>query len=359
MSISARDNPRLTPGLDIAEFLKGLWRDSPAPWHGDEDKLTQLTPLLLGSGAGGLGWRRVRGSDLRATAAGLELQQAYRLHTLRVALCEHRLPEIFNTLRGAGIEPLLLKGWACARMYPEKGLRPFGDIDLYVRPDQQIRAAAALEIPVDSYLIAGEIDLKNCLPPYYEQTMEQLFEGSQLVIAGQTQIRIAGAEDHLRILCIHFLRHGAWRPLWLCDIAAALENRTDTFDWDRCLGQSKRCADLVACAIGLAHQIFEVPVTGTPVGKRANNLPRWLLPAVLKQWDTPRSTDHTNRELMKTSLGKIERVLPALCERWPNPLEIAVTRRLPLSNVPPTPWQLARYLQISAGFLRRMVFLQK
>jgi hypothetical protein len=44
------------------------------------------------------------------------------------------------------------------------------------------------------------------------------------------KIRILGAEDHLRLLCLHLLKHGAWRPLWLCDVAAALESRPSSFD---------------------------------------------------------------------------------------------------------------------------------
>jgi len=29
-----------------------------------------------------------------------------------------------------GVEPILGKGWAIARLYPERGMRPYGDIDL-------------------------------------------------------------------------------------------------------------------------------------------------------------------------------------------------------------------------------------
>ncbi len=48
---------------------------------------------------------------------------------------------------------------------------------------------------------------------------------SQLVNLDGVDVRVPGLEDHLGILCLHLLHHGAFRPLWLCDIAAALETR--------------------------------------------------------------------------------------------------------------------------------------
>jgi hypothetical protein len=74
-------------------------------------------------------------------------------------------------------------------------------------------------------------------------TWDELFARSQLVPLGDSQIRILGDEDHLRIICLHLLRSGAWRPLWLCDVAVALETLSPDFDWDICLGRDPRQAD--------------------------------------------------------------------------------------------------------------------
>jgi putative nucleotidyltransferase-like protein len=64
--------------------------------------------------------------------AALDLRQAYRYEVLQAALREHQLIQSLKLLRSARIEPMLAKGLAVARLYPERGLRPYGDIDLYV-----------------------------------------------------------------------------------------------------------------------------------------------------------------------------------------------------------------------------------
>lgn len=57
-----------------------------------------------------------------------------------------------------------------------------------------------------------------------------------MIKLGETSIRVPAAEDHFRLVAIHLLSHGAWRPLWLCDIAAMLEDLPQDFNWGRCLG---------------------------------------------------------------------------------------------------------------------------
>ena len=45
---------------------------------------------------------------------------------------EVRLREVVTILHEAGIEVLVSKGWSIARLYPQAGLRPYGDLDLHV-----------------------------------------------------------------------------------------------------------------------------------------------------------------------------------------------------------------------------------
>ena len=122
-------------GRLVAELLAGAWRDAPPAPGLSAAELAAVTPLLLASGGAALAWRRVRVSEsLRATPAAHQLRQAYRLHTLEAALHERNIKQVFALLRAAGVEPLLVKGWAVARLYTEPGARPYGDIDLCVRP---------------------------------------------------------------------------------------------------------------------------------------------------------------------------------------------------------------------------------
>jgi len=72
-------------GKLVATALAGAWRASPPP-HAPSFSpaaLTEITPLLLRTGAASLGWWRVRSSELHTSAAAHELRQAYRMYTLQ------------------------------------------------------------------------------------------------------------------------------------------------------------------------------------------------------------------------------------------------------------------------------------
>ncbi len=93
-------------------------------------------------------------------------------------------------------------------------------------------------------------------------------------------VRTLGAEDHLRLLCLHFLRHGGWRPLWLCNIGAVMESRPPDFDWDLFFEGSARDAGACASAILLARRILGADLTGTPLEAKADDRPRLPLQVV-------------------------------------------------------------------------------
>jgi hypothetical protein len=340
-----------SPGTLIAAALAGAWRRVPGETAISAEDLAVITPLLLGSGAGALAWWRVRDSALRASAAARELREAYRFHTLGAALHELGIKEAFRLLRAAGVAPVLVKGWAVTRLYPEKGLRPYGDIDLCVRPEEYPRAAAALD---GSEARKYSVDLHEGFENLDEESVEDLYARSRLERLDDCDVRVLGPEDHLRVLCVHFLRHGAWRPLWLCDVAAAVESRPADFDWDRCLGGDRRRADWVVCTIGLAHRLLGARVEDTPVAGRASRLPGWLLPAVVAQWETPCAPDHFPPELMLTSLRHPSRVPRALRDRWPNPIEATISVKGSFNELPRLPFQLGACLSRTTRFLGRL-----
>jgi len=187
-----------------------------------EKLVAKRAPLLLASGAASLAWWRVRRSEFRTAPAALDLQDAYRLDALQAILHEREIVEALALLRSAGVEPILVKGWAAARLYPEPGLRPYGDIDLCCRPDQYSAAAAALRrVKKPKY----HLNLHRGFAALDELRWEELYVRSQVVPLGEEKVRILAPEEHLRLLCVHLLRRGAWRPLWLCDIAVAMETR--------------------------------------------------------------------------------------------------------------------------------------
>ncbi len=305
-----------------------------------------MAPRLLETGAAGLGWWRVRHANQSLTQPAILLKQAYRLHTLEAGLREAQLQQVLLVLRSAGIEPLLSKGWAVARLYPEPGLRPYGDLDLYVRPEQHAAALAALADPA---VRDCPVDLHSGFPDLGDSTFAELQERSRLVPLGEVRVRVLGPEDQLRHLCLHLLRHGAWRPLWLCDVAAALESRPDEFDWNRFLKGDPRQADWLACVLGLAHQLLGVRVEDTPVARRARQLPRWLAPSVLHQWGSL-YTRYVDGQALSAHLRRPVGLLRALRARWPNPIEATVSLNGSFNEGPRLPYQLGDCLVRTARF---------
>ena len=335
----------------VAASLAGAWRPKPPAFYLSAADLEKIAPLLLRTGAGALGWWRVRETELQNSAAAEELQQAYRLYTLDARLNKSRIETVFALLRSVAIEPLLIKGWAAARYYPEQGLRPYGDIDICVRSqDYQIaeRALASLDplrFKLDLHLGFAKFGLEN---------EAELFARSQLVNLGQTDVRILCAEDHLRVVSYHLMREGAWRPLWLADVAAALESRPQNFDWNYCLGE-KRQARPVVSAISLAHLLLGAKIERIPEAQRFNKTPRWLIPTVLNEWgSTVPSMQSRQAVPMLSHLRTQGDLLNGLRHRWPTPIEATTTMNGPFNELPRLPFQIGNSLFRIGAFLKHL-----
>lgn len=261
---------------------------------------------------------------------------------------------IFSQLRTAGVEPILLKGLAASWLYPERALRPPGDIDLCVRPEQYETAMAAVWTPGRKG--RALVDLKHDDSALLGAgSWDGLYARSRLVALNESNIRVLGHEDLLRFLCLHLLRHSGYRPLWLCDIAAALEAAPPSFDWDIALGEDSVKRNWVACVLDIARILLGAEREDMPEEVGATRAPNWLLAAVLRQWETPCTTEHLPRELMAMTLRRPSRALPALFSRWPDPIRAAIGLRLPLDESPRLPRQLKFYLLQSARFLKKAV----
>jgi len=175
-------------------------------------------------------------------------------------------------------------------------------------------------------------------------TFAELFDRSELVNLDDIEIRVVGAEDHLRIQCLHLLKHGAWRPLWLCDVGAALESRLPNFDWDRCFGRNKRRAEWIACTIGLANRLLGAELGDMPVKNRVNSLPGWLISGVLKQWSAPYPPNLPPfATQLRASWWKPD-ILSAVRQRWPNPIQATVDANGRFDNRTRLPFQLGNYV---------------
>jgi hypothetical protein len=252
------------------------------------------------------------------------------MQALHARLHERRIVRALRLLGAAGITPLLVKGWAAARLYPHPGLRPYGDVDLLVRPQERARAAQALGSP------AGQrcrIDLHDRFR-LLGRSVDELHERARVAQLGTSEVRILGAEDHLALLCLHMLRHGAFRPVWLCDIAAGLESLPADFDWGRCVPGDARRAQWVACALGLARELL-----GARVSDRiAAPLPAWLPRAVLQQWGD--DEHYMGTPSVAFALRRPDLLPRALRLRWPNAIQATVGVGGAFNALPRLPFQV-------------------
>jgi hypothetical protein len=338
-------------GEAVASALEGAWRHDPPASQLSGEEFRLVAPLLDCSGAGALAWWKVRRSELFDTDAARGFVQSYRLQTLRAAVREGEIASLFSLLEAAGVDALLVKGWAVGRAYPEQGLRPTGDIDLCVRPSQYLKAAEVLASPegrrfwVDLHVGFGKLS---------ERGAGELYERSRVLELGSSRVRVLCEEDQLRLLCFHMLRHGAWRPLWLCDVAAAVESRGENFDWRRVLGGSRRRANWVLSALGLAQSLLGANVEGTPAEGAAARVPRWLVASVLGRWARPFAAEQgtlRHSAPMRAYLRRPRGLLKDLRNRWPGPVEATIAAGGMFDALPRWPYQLAHSLARAAHFL--------
>ena len=303
---------------ELAGALRGTFRAELPPPTAVSAELLRSARI---SGVEALLTRRMAAPD-RATERYQILEQALR---------ERRLAALFAALEAHRIRAATFKGWALSRLYPA-GLRPVGDVDLAVHPDDEGHARAVLSaLPAPE---RPEVDLQSNLVRYLpDRSLAGLLEQSVVHRTPSGPIRVLGAEDHLRLVCLHQLHHGAWRPLWLCDVAILLEALPEGFSWGRCLAGSRRRSEAVLACVGLAVEwLGATPRVAPP----SLWVPPWFRSAVAAAWERGfRSTPESLEGI------PLRRLAPALRARWPDPLSATLHLGAPLRGMPRLPVQLA------------------
>jgi hypothetical protein len=196
------------------------------------------------------------------------------------------------------------------------------------------------------------VDLHCGLAELEDRRFGEVFARSRSVRLGNVDVRVFGPEDHLRLLALHLLRHGAWRPVWLCDVALILETLPPAFDWSCFTSGDAVRTEAVACALRLSHELLGADLTGVAPSLRERTLPRWLAPTVLRQWGDGRFEPHGTRTPMAVELRRPWGLLGARRMRWPNAVEATVRRRGPFNDLPRLPFQIGECLARTLRFVR-------
>lgn len=166
-----------------------------------------------------------------------------------------------------------------------------------------------------------------------------------------TEVRLLRPEDHLRILCVHWLTDGGANRERLWDIYYAVENRPVNFDWDRCLKSvDKRRRKWVVCAIGLAHLYFGLRVEDTPLATEAKLIPEWVIKAVEKEW-----ADEIRLRRLHDCLYDRKEFFRQLKKRFPpNAIQATVLTGGEFDDKPRTFYQIKKILMRTIPSIKRI-----
>jgi hypothetical protein len=325
-------------GRGVARVLAGAWRPTPPPLDVDLDSLVDTEYLMKTLGVGGLTWWKLRHSGLADIDIATHAQRVFRQDAIAAALHQHSIVTFVSRLRAAGIEPIVIKGWSTARLYPNPGLRPYVDVDLVVAPGTAGRAEAILH-GEDGTICPDHADVLDAATweaagPHGPQgdladhRWEDILERSQLAALGGLQVRVLGPEDHLRLSAVHAFRHGFIRPKWLCDIGLLVESVPASFDWSYCLDGDRRHTQQLVRTLGLAHQVLRADVRSCPW--TARHVPGWLVNSVLRRWGAP-PIEGPGPSILSV-LRQPTCLRNELYRRWPDPLESTLRLGLGLTG---------------------------
>ena len=333
-------------GAQVASLLAGAWRQEPSPApEVTASDLDELVPHLQHSGSAALAWWRIRGTALAEHPAARAAHSELVYQTLRCAAYEQRIGYLFGLFADASIDALLLKGRASAAYYAHPGLRPYGDIDLLVRPVDYPRAQACLR---DAEPSAIDTDLHDSTPDLPGRSFDEVYRRSRVLTLEGVDVHVPGLEDHLALVSLHFLRHPPQRPVWLCDVAAAIEAIDERFDWNVCAGTAPLHAHWISAAGSLACTLLAADSRRLPEAMRPP-APASLARHTLVEWSIDRSVA---LKAFSNVLLRPQELLHGLWRRWPTPFDAASRYGKQPDDFHP-PYQLALMLVRAAQFCGR------
>jgi hypothetical protein len=337
--------PAVEQGLIIASILRGAWRGEPGSTSISEAELALVVPILVRSGAAAIAWRRIRQTPLAGTEAGREVLTARRIQAAHAAIREAQLAQVLALDAVRDADPILLKGWAHGQLYPEPAVRHYTDIDLLIQPQYAaaVGQAVATFLPVDPAR-AVPVDVQTKLKDLPERSWADLNAHARVLPLSSGQVRVLGAEDTLRLSCIHMLRHLGFHPLWLCDVSVLVENLPADFDWDYCLAGERRRTEWMLAVLRVANQVVGTRLDRCPQRRVPQTVPPWMVRAMLRWWGTETTYAYPwplPNPVVSVAKDDPRRVLQVFSERWPDPLE-AVSRFA---------WPINRFTGLTAQLL--------
>ncbi len=271
-----------------------------------------------------------------------------RWNALQHKLHEQQLVAVFDLFRSHDVEPILIKGWAAARLYPPGVFRHIGDIDIAVSAADHPKALHVLQTEEGKQYF---VDLHREFRRLDSAPWADIAARSQLIPLDGTTIRIPSPEDHLRLLCAHWLVDGGRHKEKLDDIKYAVETRPADFVWDICFnagGPVRR--NWVITAIGVAHRYRGLSIDDLPFAEEARRLPSWIASAIEKEWKAGVELDP-----VLTKLSQGTELVRQLRQRFPpNAIRCTIEMIRPFGDRAPRSLQAAVFARRSLNLLRNL-----
>lgn len=313
MTGERRRRRRRRRGEVIASVLAGSWRADPPATSVTTDDLARVAALLVATGAAGLAWRTTRTrTDLLPVAE--QLRRAWLLEVGRERLRQELVAALAATAGAKGIEVMVYKGWAAARHYPGPGLRPSGDIDVIVQPED-VPAAHEIAAAVPRIVL----DIHSAPPPGLGTAHALLARAERVTIDGAT-IAVPAPSDEVLMAAWHMFKHGAWRPLWLCDVATVLEAAPG-----EALPTDEPARSYWSAAAGLAATMLDART-------QPQAAPEWVTRTVTEEWGWERFRAYGPLAASFRASGL--KAVAELPGRLPNRLAAAVALGFPIEVQP-------------------------
>lgn len=223
---------------------------------------------------------------------------------------QEALKDITAAFEDRGVPFILLKGEALSKaLYPQEGVRPYGDIDLLIRPEAYESAKTILmELgfrlrqtarEAERLRLFGELEFDKDGPPtltvdLHWDTLMTSWEPQSLLTDNETwtsldhfrlgnrAIPILKGEALLLYLCVHFAFHHVFDGLLLlCDLFLILRRDAERTDWDRLIAMANRCQcrHALYCSLYFAKSLMAAPVPDLILDSlRPSALIRTLIP---------------------------------------------------------------------------------
>jgi hypothetical protein len=263
----------------------------------------------------------------------------YKVMELHLAKAARKLSE-------AGIEYVLIKGWAASQAYPDRFERALGDFDFCVAPEQYEKA---LGFAADETF--KNVDFHKGLRHLDTISWSDLYENAVNAVCAGENIKIPRPEDHLRILCVHWLTDGGINRRRLWDIYYCFRSNLTDFDWDRCLNSvEKNRRGWIICTLGLTEKYLSVTLDGTPFESKKIRIPKWVSDTVEKEWADGGTALVSLSECFKNR----KEFFRQLKKRFPpNPIQSVIDLEGDLDTSVPV------FYQIGDMFFRLLPFLKR